>query len=238
MRFSTGYCFSLEVGAQSLAERLLRLLKDFIGASRGVHLDNLGLLLVVVDDGHARLDEGAEALADALGVVVGAAAGLAALEQALLHGLLGAVVEEDELGRADRLLELVRLVELAGEAVDEEAALGGVAGGGEVGLHGVLEQLDGDLHGHNQAVLDVVADEVAELRALAVLLGAEEVTRGQVAEAVRVDELAALGALAGAGTAEDEDDGDVLGVEGRGRLTALGGRHGGRCVLGEGDLSS
>ncbi len=214
---------SLKVGTEPLAEALLGLGKDLVGGGDGLDLDDLALLLVVVDDGHARLDKGAEALADALGVVVGAAAGLAALEQALLHDLFRAVKEEDELGGADRVLELVGLVELAREAVDEEAALPGALFRERV-RHGVLEQLDRHLHGHNQAVFDVVADKVAKLRAGTVLLGAEEVAGGEMREAVLLDELGALGALAGARAAENEDDGDILGREdGAGDLGGAGG---------------
>lgn len=109
----------------------------------------------------------------------------------------------------------MRLVELARESVDEETALGGVAVLLESLGHGVLEQLDGDFHGDNEPVLDVVADEVAKLGARAFLLGAEEITGGEMGEAVLLDEVGALCALAGAGAAEDEEDSDVGGGEGR-----------------------
>lgn len=111
----------------------------------------------------------------------------------------------------------MRLVHLAREAINEELAL--LAAVLLHGLgHGVLEQLDGDLHGDDKTVLDVVADQVAELGAGAVLLGAKEIAGGEVGEAVVLDKAGALRALAGAGTAEDEEDGHIGGGEGRSRF--------------------
>ena len=85
-----------------------------------------------------------------------------------------------EAGWTHVLVELEGLVHLPGEAVDEEAAaavLPAVRAALAVDglLHGVLEQLDGDLHRHDRPVLDAVLDELAELGALAVLLSAQEV---------------------------------------------------------------
>ena len=48
---------------------------------------------------------------------------------------------------------------------------------GEVIVHGVLEQLHGDLHRHDRAFFDVVLDQAAELAALAVLLFPQQVAR-------------------------------------------------------------
>lgn len=194
---------------------------DLVRGRGGIELDHLALLLKVVDDGHAGLDKGAEALTDALGVVIGAARCLATLEESLLHHLLRAVEEENHLGGADSLLELDGLVHLAGEAVDEEAALGGARLLERLG-HGVLEQLDRHLHGYNEAVLDVVLDELAELRAGALLLGAQKVTGGKVDETVLLNQLRALGALAGTGAAENEDDGHIGGAESGRGLGGLG----------------
>jgi hypothetical protein len=203
----------LEVRSELFGEALLGGLEDVSGSRGGVNLDDLALLLKLIDDGHARLDKGLEALADAVGVIVSAAAGLSALKETALHDVLRAVIEEDELGGTDGLLELVGLIKLAGEAVNEEAAL--VRAALLEGLsHGVLEELDGDLHGDDETVLDVVTDQIAELRAGALLLGAQQVTSGQVHEAVLGDEVGALGSLAGARAAEDEDDSDVVGGEG------------------------
>lgn len=78
------------------------------------------------------------------------------------------------------LVELEGLVHLAGEAVDEEAALAvlpavAVAFLCESCAHGVLEELDGDLHGHDLALADVLANHLAILGAFAVLLRTEKV---------------------------------------------------------------
>jgi len=131
-----------------------------------------------------------EALLDARRVVVVAAGRLSALEEALLEDRFRAHEEEDERRGADGVVELDGLVHLAREAVDEEAACGdaldarrgagllGLAGlGAHGGAHGVLEELDRDLHGDDLALGDVLLDHGAELRAGASLLGAEEVAR-------------------------------------------------------------
>lgn len=186
--------------------------KDGLWSRGGVHLDHLALLVIVVYDGHARLDKGPESLADALGIVVGAAARLSTLEKAFLHDLFGAVEEEDHLGGADRLFKFVRLVKLSGETVDEEAALGSTSLGESFG-HGVLEKLDGDFHGDNETVLDIVADQVAKLRTRTFLLGAQQVAGRQMSEVVFLDQVGALSSLAGTGPAEHENDGDVGGGE-------------------------
>jgi hypothetical protein len=54
--------------------------------------------------------------------------------------------------------------------VDEEQALVLVLHGA---LHGVLQQLDGDLHRHNCTLLDVRLDHLAELAARTILLLAQ-----------------------------------------------------------------
>lgn len=217
--FSKSLAADLE-GTQFVGKPLLGLLKDFGRGVGGVDLNNPTLLIEVIDDRHARLDESAEPLADRLGIVVRPPASLSPLQQPGLHDLLGAVVKEDKLGRAHGLLELVRLIQLTREAVDEELSLLG-ARLGESLSHGVLEQLYRDLHGDNQTILNVVANQVAKLRARALLFGAEEVTSREMGETVLGDEAGALSALAGAGTAKNEKDGDVGGGKGRGRLGAL-----------------
>lgn len=160
-----------EAGTKLVGEGLLSLDKDGVRGGRSVELDNLALLLEVVDDGHAGLDKGSEALADALGVVVGASRGLSTLEKTSLHDLLGAVEEENHLGGADGFLKLYGLVHLTREAVDEETAFLGAGLLERLG-HGVLQQLDSDLHGNNQAVLNVVLDQLAKLGTGSLLLGA------------------------------------------------------------------
>ena len=81
-------------------------------------------------------------------------------------------------GKTDIVVKLHRLVHLAREAVNEEAALAvlpalALAVLGKRSGHGVLEELDGDLHGDDLALADVLADHLAVLGALAVLLRAE-----------------------------------------------------------------
>ena len=226
--------------AKTQLELFLRLLKHVLNGSLAHDLDDASFLVVAVDNRHARLDKGAEALAYALGVIVGPPAGLAALNEPPLELVLGAVVEEDEAGGADGLLKHVCLVHLAGEAVDKKLSLDacdvvavvvGGAGGVELqGLaHGLLDQLHGHLHGHDGAVADAGLDEVAEFGAVAILLGAEKVPRRQVGEAVLGHELGRLGAFAGSGTAQHEYDGHVCRGEGwRGCHLGRGGLFGRR----------
>lgn len=137
-----------------------------------------------------------EALLDTLFIIILTAARLAALQQTAEHDLFRGRVENDERALAHRLVKLERLVHLAREAVDQEAAAtalptlsilrlmvgrrGRVIGGGSARLdgiaHGVLEKLDGDLHGHDVALTDVGPDELAVLAPFAVLLGAQQIT--------------------------------------------------------------
>ena len=60
-----------------------------------------------------------------------------------------------------------------GRTVDEEAPIAVLVG--QVVVHGVLEQLHGDFHGHDRAFFDVVLDQAAELAAFAVLLLPQQV---------------------------------------------------------------
>lgn len=202
----------LEARAQTFSKGLLGVGVDLIGGRGSIKLQNLANLLEVVDNRHAGLDKGAESLADALSVVVLAATGLATLEKTGLHDRFRAVEEEDELGRADSLLELDSLVHLAREAINEEAALLR-ASLLENSRHGVLEESNSHLHGNDEAVADVVLDEVTVLGTGPLLLCAQQVAGGKVGEAVLRDELGALGTLTGARAAEDEDDGHIFGVE-------------------------
>ena len=188
-------------------ELLDHILVDGLGAPGGVDLDNALLLVEHVDHGHAGLDESSESLLDALLVVIGSSAGLASDEQPLPHRRLRAVEEQRELAGDDGLLELDGLVHLPGEAVDEELAVAVLLDGG---LHGVLQQLDGDLLGHDLSLLDVCLDHLTELAACTLLLFAQKITGRQVLEAVVADKVGALGALACARTAEDEDDESLI----------------------------
>lgn len=187
----------------------------------GIDLDDARLAVEHVDHGHARLDESGEPLLDALLVVVGSSASLSSVEQPLPHRRLRAVEEESELAGHNGLFELDRLVHLPGETVDEELAIAVLLDGG---FHSVLQQLDGDFHGHDLALLDVGLDHLAELAAGTLLLLAQKVAGRQVLETVVADKVGALRALASTGTAEDEDDeGLVLASAGcEERLDALG----------------
>ena len=79
------------------------------------------------------------------------------------------------------LVELESLIHLAREAIDEEATLSvlpavAFAVLSESSTHGVLEELDGDLHGDNLAFTDVLANHLAILGTFTILLRAEKIT--------------------------------------------------------------
>jgi hypothetical protein len=196
---------------------LLNPLIHLIHAARSQHLDHLALLLKLVHHRHARLLKRAEALANRLDIVVVAATRLAPLQQPAQHDLLGTAQEQHKLRHAHRRLEEMGLVELARKPVDQEARGRGLgrraaAPGQDLG-HGVREQRDGDFHGHDRALPDVRADELAVLAAGPHLLGAQQVAGRQMAEAVVAHEVGRLRAFAGAGAAEDEDHGHGGGGE-------------------------
>lgn len=140
-----------------------------------------------------------ESLLDALLVVILAAACLAALEETLKHLFLGCGEEQDHGRLADLvmpdmltynvtmsqatyvLIKLDCLVHLAGEPIDEEATLAVLPTLAlvllcESSTHGILEELDGDLHRNDLALTNVLADHLTVLGAFAVLLRAKEVT--------------------------------------------------------------
>lgn len=141
-----------------------------------------------------------ESLLDALLVVILAAACLAALEETLEHLFLGCGEEQDHGRLADLvmpdmleykvttmsqathvLIKLDCLVHLAGEPIDEEATLAVLPTLAlvllcESSTHGILEELDGDLHRNDLALTNVLADHLTILGAFAVLLRAKEVT--------------------------------------------------------------
>jgi len=151
----------------ALSEAELDVLVDLVRGLNSLDFDNTAVLVKVVDNRHAGLDKGSETLANTLLVIIGSATGLAAVDQTLLHDLLGTLEEQSKVALADGLFELDSLVHLAWETVDEEFVDVIILDGG---LHGVFEQLDGDFHGDNLAVADVLLDKVAKVAALAVLL--------------------------------------------------------------------
>jgi hypothetical protein len=91
--------------------------------------------------------------------------------------------------------------------IDEEQALVLILHGA---LHGVLQQLNGNLHGHNCTLLDVRLDHLAELAPRAILLLTQQVAGTQVLEAIVGDKLRALRSLARTRATEDEDNGDLV----------------------------
>src|SRR6266699_3426677 len=97
------------------------------------------------------------------------------------------------------LLKLECLVHLAREPVDEEATFTVLPArarlGLERGMHRVLEELDGHLHRYDIALADARSDKVTVLRVWAVLLGAQEITRGEVGEVEFLHKDATLCAL-------------------------------------------
>jgi hypothetical protein len=190
----------------TLSEANLDVLVDLVGGLDSLDLDDTAILVKVVDNRHAGLDKSSETLSDALLVVISSTTGLATVDQTLLHDLLGALEEQSEDALANRLFELDSLIHLARETVNEEFVCAVLLDGG---LHGIFEQLDGDFHGDNLAVADVLLDQVAELASLAVLLFTQEVAGGEMLELVVADDVGALGALASTGAAQDEDDGGL-----------------------------
>lgn len=99
------------------------------------------------------------------------------------------------------LVKHLRLVHLTREAVNQEeslAVLPPLSGRRAVKrcAHGVFKQLDRHLIRDDLSLLDVVADHVAILRSLAVLLSSEQVSRREVLEAKLLDNVSTLRALA------------------------------------------
>mmetsp|Transcript_10458 Transcript_10458/g.33595 ORF Transcript_10458/g.33595 Transcript_10458/m.33595 type:complete len:296 (+) Transcript_10458:537-1424(+) len=184
------------------------------------------LVLVVLEHRRRLVSESGEALADRSRVVVGAARRLSALEQPLLHHLLGAV--EDQHGRdshrAARLpLPARQVVCVAREAVDQEAAAA-------VCAYGVEQQLDGHLDRDNLALADVLVDHLP-LRRARRSLRAQQVARRQVHVPVLLHDPSALRPFAGTRAAEHKDDrrslvsgcrsGEELGAKEAGQLDEL-----------------
>lgn len=168
-----------------------------------IDLDHSALLLKVLHHRHTLLDERLESLLDGLLIIIGAPTSLAAVEQPLTHRLLGAIEEQGKLALHHHLLEFLRLVHLTGKAIDEELAVAVLF---YCGIHGVLEELDCDFHGHDLALFDVGLDHVAELAAGSVLLFSEQIAGGEVLECVVPHQIGALCSFSCAWTAEHEDD--------------------------------
>ena len=137
------------------------------------------LVLVEADDGHGVVVVGLHALLETLLVVVGAAGGEAAGETAIDAGVDGALDEEDEgdVGLVShRQLPPAQVVLVPGEAVDEVADLVARL------LHGVLEELAGDLDRDDGAVADVTVDELSDLAVALPPLRSQQIARAQMRE--------------------------------------------------------
>ena len=163
---------------------------------------------VVLDDGLGVLVEGDQPLLDGLHIVVGTAGGLGPLEQPLGHGIVADLKVEDVLAGGDGLLELLSLGDLPGVAVDEEALRTG-----ELLDHGLGQEVEDGGQGDKLTRLHDGGQVLAPLGAGGDLLP-QEISGGQVGEAILGHNLVTLGALAAAGAAEDPDDGEAGGGEG------------------------
>lgn len=80
-----------------------------------------------------------------------------------------------------RLVKLEGLVHLARESIDQEPTATVLPSGARVRFlefraDGILEQLDGDLHGDDRPISNMFADKFTELGAFAILLLAQQVT--------------------------------------------------------------
>lgn len=103
-----------------------------------------------------------------------------------------------------------------GRTVNQEQVLPSRAINLHLLLHCILEQLNRNLHGYNDTLLDIRLDHLAKFATRPVLLLAQQVAGREVFETIVRDELLALCAFACARAAEHEDDGDVfVGPEGR-----------------------
>jgi hypothetical protein len=83
-------------------------------------------------------------------------------------------------------------------------------------LHGIFQQLDGNLHRHNGTLLDVRFDHFTEVATRPILLLAQQVPSAQMLEAIVRHQLAALRALARARPSKHKYDSDVIGRPQRG----------------------
>mmetsp|Transcript_38067 Transcript_38067/g.109474 ORF Transcript_38067/g.109474 Transcript_38067/m.109474 type:complete len:250 (-) Transcript_38067:188-937(-) len=167
---------------------------------------NHALSGVLLDNRHGLLHVGLEALPDALEIIVDSAARRAPRQQPLLHRVLVRLVEQHAKHLrtvADDLLPNVDVAQVAGEAVDEEVCLALLARLG----HGLLQEADRDLRGHDLAFLDDAVDQLTVLGIWVLALRPQAVARRDVppmAEAL-ADHLA-LRPFARTRAAEDEQN--------------------------------
>ena len=164
---------------------------------------------VVLDHGLGVLVEGDQSLLDGGLVVVGPAGGLGPLQEPLGHGGVGDLEVEDVLAGSDGLLELLALGDLAGIAVNEESL-----GATELLDHGLGQQVEDGGEGDQLAGLHDGGEALASVGAGGDLLS-EQVSAGEVSEAILGHDLVTLSSLPTAGASQHPDDGQTRGSQGR-----------------------
>ena len=163
---------------------------------------------VVLDHGLGVLVEGHESLLDGGLVVVGPAGGLGPLQEPLGHGGVGDLEVEDVLAGSDGLLELLALGHLTGIAVNEESL-----GAAELLDHGLGQQVEDGGEGDQLAGLHDGGEALASVGAGGDLLS-EQVSAGEVSEAILGHDLVTLSSLPTAGASQHPDDGQTRGSQG------------------------
>ena len=163
---------------------------------------------VVLDHGLGVLVEGDESLLDCGLVVVSSAGGLGSLKQSLGHGGIGDLEVEDVLAGCDGLLELLALGDLTGISVNEESL-----GASELLDHGLGQEVEDGRQRDQLAGLHDGGEALASVGAGGDLLS-QQVTAGEVSEAVLGYDLVALSPLAAAGATQHPHDGQAGGSEG------------------------
>ena len=162
----------------------------------------------MLDHGLGVLVEGHESLLDGGLVVVGPAGGLGPLQEPLSHGGVGDLEVQDVLAGGDGLLELLALSHLAGVAVNEESL-----GAAELLDHGLGQQVEDGGEGHQLAGLHDGGEALASVGAGGDLLS-EQVSAGEVSEAILGHNLVTLGSLATTRTSQHPHDGQTGGLQG------------------------
>mmetsp|Transcript_23092 Transcript_23092/g.55253 ORF Transcript_23092/g.55253 Transcript_23092/m.55253 type:complete len:241 (+) Transcript_23092:1010-1732(+) len=157
---------------------------DLPGRPRRLDPVSLPLLLVVLNDWHARIHKHAEPLPDGVRVVVRAP--LVAAEQPLLHDILRAVEENDEVAvTAHHLLKRAAVLRVARKPVDQELCLSAAP-------HRLLQQSDSDLRGDDLPLLHHLCHLVA-LWGAGADMGAKQLPGAEVRNVGELlDELCAL----------------------------------------------
>merc|ERR1719486_291047 len=164
---------------------------------------------VVLDHGLGVLVEGHESLLDGGLVVVGPAGGLGPLQEPLGHGGIGDLEVEDVLAGSDGLLELLALGDLARIAVNEESL-----GATELLDHGLGQEVEDGGEGDQLAGLHDGGEALTSVGAGGDLLP-EQVSAGEVSEAILGHDLVTLSSLPTAGASQHPDDGQTRGSQGR-----------------------